>query len=335
MSLDKWINFLKPIYIQDNVKRKKIQLIIFFSITFGLSSLLGILLHFKNYIEPESLAGFMMILPLSSVALGKFFTEGKENDRYKFYSLVILLFLIYFLVFTIKSFKLISSNQYLIITHLLILIASLIVLFQSNNLKDFSIYKNHKIGLILIAYFMLSNIIPTIFDLLINGKQVNYLGILYFIILSPFTSFFSIYQFLGEEYGWRGFLQEIFLTKFGKKLGIILIGIIWSMWHWALVLTLYGPETPVLASVVRTVYTIGFAIFFGYAYMKTKNIWLCAMLHGINNSSSIIESFTIDYDVVFTSQHLVEAIIIVSLFYVPFLFTKEFKKDKDIQLNNI
>ncbi len=297
--------------------------------------MLGILLYFEIYIEPESLATFMMIFPLSSVAIGKFYSEGKENDRYKFYSLVILLFLIYFLVFSIKSFKLISSNQYIIITNLLILIGSVTLLFQSNNLKGFSIYKNYKIGLILIAYFMLSKIIPTIFDLLINGKQVNYLGILYFIILSPITSFFSIYQLLGEECGWRGFLQEIFFSKFGKKLGILLIGIIWSMWHWALVLTLYGPETPVLASVVRTVYTIGFAIFFGYVYMKTKNIWFCAMLHGINNSSYIIESFTIDYEVVFTSQHLVEAIIIVSLFYVPFLFTKEFKKDKDIQLNNI
>lgn len=58
--------------------------------------MLGILLYFEIYIEPESLTTFMMIFPLSSVAIGKFYSEGKENDRYKFYSLVILLFLIYF-----------------------------------------------------------------------------------------------------------------------------------------------------------------------------------------------------------------------------------------------
>ena len=82
----KWINLLKPIYIEDEAKRKKIQIIIFFTITFGLTYLLGLILCFREYIDPESFAGFMMILPLSSVSIAKFYTEGRNNEKHKFYS---------------------------------------------------------------------------------------------------------------------------------------------------------------------------------------------------------------------------------------------------------
>ncbi|HAU5114056.1 TPA: CPBP family intramembrane metalloprotease, partial [Clostridioides difficile] len=39
----KWVNFLKPTYVSDEIKRKKLQVIIFFSITYGLSYSLGLL----------------------------------------------------------------------------------------------------------------------------------------------------------------------------------------------------------------------------------------------------------------------------------------------------
>ncbi len=94
----KWIELLNPIYIKNESKRKNIQIIIFFSITFGLTYILGLLLYFREYIEPENFAGFMMILPLSSVSIAKFYTEGRTNDNYKFYSLVILFFICYLLL---------------------------------------------------------------------------------------------------------------------------------------------------------------------------------------------------------------------------------------------
>ncbi|MDL0297999.1 CPBP family intramembrane metalloprotease, partial [Clostridioides difficile] len=91
----KWVNFLKPTYVSDEIKRKKIQIIIFFFINFGLTYSLGLLLYYNKFIDPENFASFMMILPLSSVAIAKFYTEGLNNDMYEFYSLIILFFLIY------------------------------------------------------------------------------------------------------------------------------------------------------------------------------------------------------------------------------------------------
>ena len=36
---------------------------------------------------------------------------------------------------------------------------------------------------------------------------------------------------------------------------------------------------------VRMLDVVGLAVFFGWAYMKTKNIWCCVLLHGVNNEA--------------------------------------------------
>jgi membrane protease YdiL (CAAX protease family) len=36
---------------------------------------------------------------------------------------------------------------------------------------------------------------------------------------------------LGEEPGWRGYAQERMVARFGRPLGFLLLGIIWSVWH--------------------------------------------------------------------------------------------------------
>ncbi|QJC22389.1 CPBP family intramembrane glutamic endopeptidase [Arcanobacterium buesumense] len=45
---------------------------------------------------------------------------------------------------------------------------------------------------------------------------------------------FLTVQFLGavvEEIGWRGFLQPLFVKRFGAILGASLVGVIWAAWH--------------------------------------------------------------------------------------------------------
>ena len=36
---------------------------------------------------------------------------------------------------------------------------------------------------------------------------------------------------IGEEIGWRGFLQSTFEYKYSKLLSAIFVGIIWGLWH--------------------------------------------------------------------------------------------------------
>ncbi|MGO1042966.1 lysostaphin resistance A-like protein [Clostridioides difficile] len=143
-------------------------------------------------------------------------------------------------------------------------------------------------------------------------------------MLTPLTSLIYIYHFLYEEYGWRYYLQNLFFDKFSKKTGVIMVGICWSLWHLPLQFTLYSPEAPILGSIVHLIYGIGLSIFLGYVYMKTKNIWICSIIHVLVNSLSLIvlDSGT---ETNLSYYNIVERLIFVSLFYIPFLFTKEYK----------
>lgn len=101
-----------------------------------------------------------------------------------------------------------------------------------------------------------------------------------------------------------------------------MLSMYWSLWHLPLIFTLYTPETPILGLILRSVHIIGISIFLGYLYIKTKNIWFCAIVHILSNSAFLIsnskESIITYYDILIVS-------IVVIIFYVPFLFTKEYK----------
>lgn len=317
---EKWIDLLNPRYIENAEKRKKIQIIIFFSITFGITYSLGLLLCFKEFIDPESFAAFMMVFPLSSVAIAKFYTEGRTNENYKFYSLVILFFLSYCLLFIFQLLKLINLEQSLFINFILVLMSSLCVIIHSSNSKELYLLKNIKMGVLLIVYFIFSQII---LGLIISRNQLNYSGILFYISFT-IISLISIYPFLSEEYGWRYFLQNIFFDKFGKRIGVIMVGICWSLWHLPLQFTLYSPDNPIIGSVIHLIYGIGLSIFLGYVYMKTKNIWFCSIIHVLINSLDIIFNSS---DVILSYSIILERLIFVSLFFLPFLLTKEYKRN--------
>lgn len=88
---------------------------------------------------------------------------------------------------------------------------------------------------------------------------------------------------LGEEYGWRGYLQNE-LFKLGRVRGVLLLGIIWGIWHWPIILMGHNyPDHPLLGLVLMTLFTIISGIVLGYAVLKTGSILLAAFLHAINN----------------------------------------------------
>ncbi|EGT4179623.1 TPA: CPBP family intramembrane metalloprotease, partial [Clostridioides difficile] len=303
----KWVNFLKPTYVSDEIKRKKLQVIIFFSITYGLSYSLGLLaICFNHLIDSEILAQFMMILPLSSVSIAKFYTEGRNNDKYNFYSSVILFFIIYFFIFIIESLKLISINQFQLMYLMLILISSLCVIVYSYKITSLYIFKNFKIGILLFFYFLFSQII---FGLIISDNQFDYKNFLNYILL-PIISLVYIYPFLCEEYGWRSFLQSILFDRFGKKIGIVMVGTCWSLWHLPLQFTLYSPQTPIIGAIAHLIYGIGLSIFLGYVYMKTKNIWFCSIMHVLINSLGLIFN---DSEIIINYHSIIQRLIFILL----------------------
>ena len=89
----------------------------------------------------------------------------------------------------------------------------------------------------------------------------------------------------GEEYGWRGFLQSE-LIKLGRVRGILLLGVIWGIWHWPIIWMGYNyPGQPVLGSVLMVIYCVILSYFLAYAVFKSQGLWTAAYLHALTNQT--------------------------------------------------
>ncbi len=100
----------------------------------------------------------------------------------------------------------------------------------------------------------------------------------------PINFFVSLIAFFGEEYGWRYYLQPIMQDKLGKRAGVLLLGIVWGFWHIGVDYLFYSTEYGTQALVTQIITCITIAIFFGYAYMKTGNLWVVMIMHYLNNN---------------------------------------------------
>lgn len=106
-------------------------------------------------------------------------------------------------------------------------------------------------------------------------------GLIQSIVVSPLL--IALFIAFGEEYGWRGYLQGE-LVRSGKVRGVALTGLIWGVWHLPAILLGHNyPGRPLLGSALMVVYTLLMAFVLGYVMLKTRAIWLVALLHAINN----------------------------------------------------
>ena len=100
------------------------------------------------------------------------------------------------------------------------------------------------------------------------------------ILIGPFLGILIAF---GEEYGWRGFLQNA-LEPLGRVKATLLIGLIWGIWHGPIIWMGYNyPGQPVLGTILMTLYTIVLAFVLAYSVYKGKGIWIAAFLHALNN----------------------------------------------------
>lgn len=91
---------------------------------------------------------------------------------------------------------------------------------------------------------------------------------------------------VGEELGWRGWLQGVLIARWGPIGGIAALGLLWSMWHLPGQLAGYNhPEYPLVGSfLLSPIELIATSFFLGWLTLRSKSFWLAAIAHGAGNS---------------------------------------------------
>jgi len=94
----------------------------------------------------------------------------------------------------------------------------------------------------------------------------------------------SIFAF-GEEYGWRGYLQDLLLEKFSILKTLLITGVIWGLWHAPLIAMGYNyHQYPLPGVFLFTLWTIFVGIFFGWLKIKSKSVLTATLGHGAINA---------------------------------------------------
>ena len=313
----------------DNRSRNIKEYILFFIVAYGVCWSVGILNYCKKFMSGDLMAIFMMTLPATGVSIAKLYRNINKDENRKIHFTFVGCFVCFIVLILFRIRGIIDENFLeMFICYILLPIESvLILIFALLNEGEFNFgrnWKNVKWDLIIFIFTLIAGGI-------ISNAGMEFIDFS-FIVTFPINYLFFFLQgaaFLGEEYGWRGFLQEKMQRKCGKRIGVIFLGIIWEIWHMPIWFSVYHVDGVGLA--LRFLSTMSFAIIIGFVYMKSNNIWVCAFMHySINLFSTVfpgnINSYNLNVEHI-TSYGVVEVLFLFVVFSL-FLCTKYYKKDK-------
>ena len=85
---------------------------------------------------------------------------------------------------------------------------------------------------------------------------------------------------MGEELGWRGFLQpRLTRSGFGVWPSMIITGAIWGLWHAPVMIRGQYPGHPYVGAVLTIPYCVLLAIIFGWLRNVSGSVWVAAVAH--------------------------------------------------------
>jgi len=103
-------------------------------------------------------------------------------------------------------------------------------------------------------------------------------------LISPIANSLATF---GEEFGWRGYLLPKLMPLGGRK-AMLLIGIIWGIWHWPVIFMGYEygfkyPGHPWVGPLLFIWVTFGLGIFLGWLTLRARSIWPAVIGHAAIN----------------------------------------------------
>jgi uncharacterized protein len=104
------------------------------------------------------------------------------------------------------------------------------------------------------------------------------------VLIAPIVNSFATF---GEEFGWRAYLLPKLMPLGGRK-AMLLIGIIWGIWHWPVIFMGYEygfkyPGYPWAGPLLFIWVTFGLGIFLGWLTLRSKSIWPAVIGHAAIN----------------------------------------------------
>ena len=282
---------------------EKKQLNIFLAVNFGLTVLMGILMwvSYHNGNDVSAFAATQMMYPAAGVILAIIITAGKEKK-------LPMRFFVTFLVTAALAILLTAGNVIMPSTmwyaaeNVVFVIGSIIswimLLTEKKEVRDgcnlrFGAHDMKK-SLLLILLFFVLYLARLFLSGLLDGSVKEIAGLFAKpvlwanMVMLAVNFYITFIIFFGEEYGWRYFLQPMLQKRFGLKGGVLLLGVIWGLWHLPLSISYYSPETWFYSILIQVIGCVSFGVFFGYAYGKTGNIWVPVAIHFINNNMSAL-----------------------------------------------
>ena len=329
--------------MNNRIETNKREFITFLLVAFAVPYLMGIPLGICQASGKDTslFANAQMFYPAAGVMLA-FLLARRPGMPVRFYVLHLLVTASCLVMSLLSAFVDLADGMWLLVVNLVIIAGSVLawVLLLTDKKEKRESYGLRWHGKFLqamgiCALFLVLKTAVVFISVALSGAQAwneylaywqSYLPWSTFLMLIP-NFFLCFLPFFGEEYGWRYYLTPVLQQKFGKRKGVLLLGVMWGLWHLPLNLFFYSPETSLQSIAAQLIVCVTLGIFFTYGYeLCGRNIWVPVLLHYLNNNMILVWSGSADIsNQIYTWADVGFSAILYGLMFLPFLASKVFK----------
>lgn len=337
----------------DTTKTKK-QFFIFLLVAFGVTYAMGILTWYGSTVGAEMsvFPTAQMFYPAAGVMLAYLLTEWKERLLPRWFFVCFLLVTVLMLTLAVCGIVLPEQESMVLGQPV-----STWAIFSQNVLIGGSVlgwvtllaagknrraayglgFHKWKASLACVIVFLLLYFTRAWVSYAMSGEPGMMLEVFknqttwMYLLMLPVNFLLAFAPFLGEEYGWRYYMQPLLQKWFGMRAGVLVLGVAWGVWHVFLDFFYYTtPDMGLIMTISQVITCITLGIFFAWAYLKTGNLWVPVVLHYLNNNLSLVVANNYSVDVLENQQltwaMIPQALLLNGILFGLFILSREFRK---------
>lgn len=182
------------------------------------------------------------------------------------------------------------------------------------------------------ANFLIDSQIVTAFNDLGVSPELHIYALIGQTLINGFIAGITINALfaLGEEIGWRGFLQKE-LGFLGLWKSGLLIGALWGLWHAPLVIQGYNfPQNPLLGVGMMILACMPLGLIMSYFVQRSGTVMSAAFFHGVFNAVAGLGIIVLDTYVDYIHNPFGITAIIVYSILALFLYILERRRQRKV-----